>query len=194
MTNIYRRFRALFLTAILTSWVKIHRNCTVNGLLVCSAKFPCLELAGRVTLGRTSFEGVLTAINLGARKGASLTIGNWVLINQGVSVVALDSIHIGDHTLISDNVTIYDSMHHCIVPGEDTLTAPVVIGRNCFIGNGAIVMPGVSIGDNVVVGARSVVTKDIPANSIVAGAPAKVLRTYETPEGWFRYPEKLAGH
>ena len=85
-------------------------------------------------------------------------------------------------------------MYHPTLPGEETFTAPVVIGRNCLIGNGAMIMPGVTIGDNVVVGARAVVNKDIPANSIVAGAPAKVLRTYETPEGWFRYPEKLAGH
>ena len=192
MTNLYRRCRALFLTALLTTWVKIHRNCTVNGLLVCSAKFPRLELAGRVTLGRLSFEGVLTAINLGARKGATLTMGNWVGINQGASIVALNSITIGDHTLISDYVTIYDSMYHPTLPGEEAFTAPVVIGRNCLIGNGAMIMPGVTIGDNVVVGARAVVNKDIPANSIVAGAPAKVLRTYETPDGWFRYPEKLA--
>jgi maltose O-acetyltransferase len=192
MITLYRRLRSLALTALLTGWMKVHRNCTVNGILAVRAKFPYLELGGTITIGRTSLEGVLTGINLGARKGATLTMGNWIGLNQGASIVATNSITIGDHTLISDYVTIYDTMFHPTLPGEEIFTAPVVIGRNCLIGNGAMIMPGVTIGDNAVVGARTVVSRDVPANSIVAGAPAKVLRTYEPPEGWFRYPEKLS--
>jgi len=55
--------------------------------------------------------------------------------------------------------------------------APIVIGRNVWIGSNAIVLPGVTVGDNAVIAAASVVTKDVPADTVVAGSPARVLRT-----------------
>jgi acetyltransferase-like isoleucine patch superfamily enzyme len=63
-------------------------------------------------------------------------------------------------------------------PDADVM-APITIGSNVFLGAGVVVMPGVTIGDNVVVGTRSIVTRDIPANSVAAGSPAKVMRTLD---------------
>jgi acetyltransferase-like isoleucine patch superfamily enzyme len=79
-------------------------------------------------------------------------------------------IHIGDNTLISGNVVL---LCHDFCRG---IMSDVYIGKKCFIGHGAIILPGIKIGDEVIVGAGSVVTKNVPSNCIVAGNPARVIR------------------
>lgn len=79
-------------------------------------------------------------------------------------------IHIGSHSYITNNVTILTHDHSRSAWNLDTL-----IGSRCFIGNHAIIMPGITIGDEVVIGAGSVVTKDIPSNCIAAGNPARII-------------------
>lgn len=98
---------------------------------------------------------------------------NLVLVDDG-------RIDIGDHTMFGPNVTIVTT-GHTIRPdirayGTPQFTVPVSIGRNVWIGAGAIVMPGVTIGDNTVVGAGSLVTKDIPSDVVAYGHPCKVIR------------------
>ena len=85
-------------------------------------------------------------------------------------------IHIGRNTLIASRVSIM-SHDHCKRVNNQPLLADVYIGENCFIAIGATIMPGVTIGDQVIVGAGSVVTKDVPSNTIVAGNPAKIIKT-----------------
>lgn len=96
-------------------------------------------------------------------------------------------ITIGDNTLVGPDVKIYTAMHplsarerlYTDESGKTavrTKTAPVVIGHNVWIGGGAIILPGVSIGDNSVVGAGSVVVKSIPANAVACGTPAQLKR------------------
>ncbi|OFY38963.1 MAG: hypothetical protein A2X18_05435 [Bacteroidetes bacterium GWF2_40_14] len=85
-------------------------------------------------------------------------------------------IHIKANTLVASNVTIM-SHDHCKRVNNQPLLADVYIGRNCFIAVGAIIMPGVIIGDEVIVGAGSVVTKNVPSNTIVAGNPARIIKT-----------------
>jgi acetyltransferase-like isoleucine patch superfamily enzyme len=84
-------------------------------------------------------------------------------------------IHIGRNTLVASHVKIL-SHEHCKRVGECPYFTDTHIGDNCFIGIGAIILPGVRIGDQVIVGAGAVVTKDVPANVIVAGNPARIIR------------------
>jgi len=85
-------------------------------------------------------------------------------------------IHIGKHTLIASQSTILCHDHSKRVNGQPML-ADVRIGERCFIAVGAIILPGITIGNEVIVGAGAVVTKDVPSNCIVAGNPATIIRT-----------------
>ena len=85
-------------------------------------------------------------------------------------------IHVNKNTLIASRVTIM-SHDHCKRVDGQPLLADVYIGKNCFVAVGAIILPGVSIGDESIIAAGSVVTKNVPSNSIVAGNPAKIIRS-----------------
>jgi len=87
-------------------------------------------------------------------------------------------IHIGRNTLVASRATILSHEHVKRDPQDPRMPfmADTYIGNNCFIGINAIILPGVRIGDQVIVGAGTVVTKDVPSNTIVAGNPAKVVR------------------
>lgn len=84
-------------------------------------------------------------------------------------------IHIKENCLIASGVTIL-SHDHCKRINNQPLLADIYIGKNCFIAVGATLMPGITIGDEVIVGAGAVVTKDVPSNVIVAGNPARIIR------------------
>jgi len=88
-----------------------------------------------------------------------------------------NGIHIGANTLIAGGAVILSHDHCKRVGDNQPYLVDTYIGNNCFIAVNAIVLPGVKIGDEVIVGAGAVVTKDIPSNSVVAGNPAKILRT-----------------
>lgn len=114
---------------------------------------------------------------------AEIIIGDHNAFNNGVSVVANQRIRIGNQCQIGDLVAIYDSDFHEISPASRNhsagLTAPVCIGNNVWLGSRVMVLKGVSIGDNSVVGAMSLVTRSLPANVIAAGVPAKIIRKIE---------------
>lgn len=111
--------------------------------------------------------------------GHHVHFGKGVYANFNLTLVDDTHIYVGDYTMFGPNVTIATGGH----PINPQLrqqgyqyNAPVHIGKNCWIGAGAVIVPGVTIGDNVVVGAGSVVTKDLPNNVIAVGNPCKVLR------------------
>ena len=115
---------------------------------------------------------------------AQLTIGNRVFVGyQNVFSVA-KRITIGDDTMLAGNVRIFDNISHPISPGrrlrKESFTldeaSPVEIGRNVWIGDSVTIMRGVTIGDNSIIAAGSIVTKSIPANCLAAGNPAVVKR------------------
>ncbi|WP_288130258.1 acyltransferase [Microbulbifer sp.] len=116
---------------------------------------------------------------MGHRGGkATIDIGDYVLISPGVRISAGQSISIGNACMIAANVYISDSDWHGLYNRTRPFrcTAPISIGDNVWIGDSAIVCKGVNIGDNAVVGAGSVVTRDVPANAVVAGNPARVIK------------------
>lgn len=109
--------------------------------------------------------------------GQGITVGKDVFINSCCNFQDQGGITIGAGSQIGHKVTLA-TLNHGIAP-EDRGTlypAPIAIGKNVWIGAAATIVPGVTIGDNSIVGAGSVVTKDVPANTIVAGVPAKIIR------------------
>lgn len=110
--------------------------------------------------------------------GQNITVGKNVFINSGCHFQDQGGIVIGDGSQIGHQVTLA-TLNHGIAP-EDRQTlypAPIAIGSNVWIGAGATVVPGITIGNNSIVGAGSVVTKDIPENTIVAGVPARAIKS-----------------
>ena len=111
--------------------------------------------------------------------GHHVHFGKNVYANYNLTLVDDTHIYVGDYTMFGPNVTIATA-GHLIDPSlrERGLqyNMPVRIGRNCWLGAGVIVMPGVTIGDNTVIGAGSVVTKDIPSGVVAVGNPCRVMR------------------
>lgn len=113
--------------------------------------------------------------------GRNLTIGRNVFINSGCKFQDQGGILIDDGALIGHNVVLATLNHH-LNPRRraDMIPARIHIGKNVWIGANATVLAGVTIGDGAVVGAGAVVTRDVPANSVVGGIPAKILKTIVT--------------
>ena len=109
--------------------------------------------------------------------GKHLSLGKHVFVNMGCRFQDTGGITIGDGTLIGHGTTL-STLNHAVDPAHraDMLPAPIVIGRSVWLGAAVTVVPGVTIGDDAVVGAGSVVTRDVPANTIVAGVPARQIR------------------
>jgi acetyltransferase-like isoleucine patch superfamily enzyme len=126
-----------------------------------------------------------------------IRIGDDVFINSGSVIFALREVVIEDAVAISNEVYICDSDSHGL-EGRDPVDAPVRIGRGSWIGARAMILPGITVGSRVMVAAGSVVTRDIPDDSLVAGNPARVLKKLEYPDGclrawhdiWCRCPRK----
>ena len=112
--------------------------------------------------------------------GHHVHLGRQVYANFGLTLVDDTHIYIGDYTMLGPNVVIATAGHPILpeLRGERALqyNLPVRIGKNCWLGAGVIVMPGVTIGENSVIGAGSVVTRDIPPNVVAVGSPCRVLR------------------
>ncbi len=128
-----------------------------------------------------------------------IEIGECVLMSPGSRISASDEIVIGDGTMFANGAYVTDSDWHTIYDRteRDPTPTPVHIGRNVWLGDHATVLKGVSIGDNSVVAARAVVTRDVPANVVVAGNPARVVKELDSERGfvtrmdYFANPEEL---
>ncbi len=111
--------------------------------------------------------------------GKHIHFGNSVYANFNLTCVDDTHIYVGDCTMFAPNVILATAGHPILPELREKayqFNMPIHIGRNCWLGAGVIVMPGVTIGDNTVIGAGSVVTKDIPANVVAVGNPCRVLR------------------
>ena len=111
--------------------------------------------------------------------GHHVHFGNRIYANFNLTLVDDTHIYVGDGTMFAPNVTVATAGHPINPELRDKAyqyNMPVHIGKNCWLGAGVIVLPGVTIGDNVVIGAGSVVTKDIPSNVVAVGNPCRVMR------------------
>lgn len=111
--------------------------------------------------------------------GRHVHFGSSIYANFNLTLVDDTHIYVGDNTMFGPNVVVATAGHPLLPELREQgfqYNAPVHIGRNCWIGAGAILLPGVTVGDNAVIGAGSIVTKDVPASVLAVGNPCRVLR------------------
>lgn len=157
------------------------------------AKF--LEVTGGkyIHFGNTFKAGALFRIEAidyyaGTKYTPCIEIGDNADFGQSCHIGCIDKIRIGKNCLLGSKVLIIDHDHgdtnnfSNIPPGERKLYSkgPILIGDNVWIGDGAVILSNVNIGDNAVIGANSVVCKNVPPNTVVAGAPAKVIKRFDS--------------
>lgn len=125
--------------------------------------------------------------------GKNVHIGNHFYANFNLVIVDDIDVYIGEHVMIAPNVTITPTGHpvdpDLRKPGTQ-FSIPVRIGNNVWIGSNAVILPGVTIGDNSVIGAGSVVTNDIPENVVAVGNPCRVLREINERDKEFYYKNR----
>lgn len=134
-----------------------------------------------ISLGKCCRLGMETEL-MTVGKG-HIHLGDDTRLNRGCTIVSYSEVFIGDFTIIGEYASIRDA-NHGMKFGEPMryqkhTTLPIRIGRDVWIGRGCCILPGVTIGEGPVIGANSVVSKDIPAYSIAAGVPAKIIRQRE---------------
>jgi len=139
---------------------------------------------GRVELGRWSWLGHGTKIR--CHEGV-VSIGAKSVLGQECTISAYQHISIGRECVIADRVMMIDFDHGVVdverpVRLQGIYKRDVRVGNNVWIGYGACILRGVHVGDNAVIGTNAVVTRDVPANAVVAGVPAKVIRKREEPK------------
>lgn len=136
---------------------------------------------GRILVAeRVHFVATTVPTELVAFTGGELTLGPRTFVNYGCSFAATERVSIGADCLFGPYVNITDNDFHDLTDRtRQPEPQPVTIGDSVWIGTRALILPGVTIGDGAVIGAGSVVTKDVPPNGVVAGNPARLLRTLE---------------
>ncbi|QJD87438.1 DapH/DapD/GlmU-related protein [Cohnella herbarum] len=117
---------------------------------------------------------------------AELWIGDNVFFNYGLDIGCTKSIRIGSNTIIGPMVNIMDSNYHPVDADDPCASKEVIISENVWIGRGAVILAGVTIGPNSVIASGSIVTRDIPANVLAGGTPAKAIREINVPNDWIR--------
>lgn len=125
--------------------------------------------------------------------GKHVHFGKNVYANFNLTLVDDTHIYIGDYTMIGPNVTIATAGHPIMPELREKAyqyNIPVHIGKNCWIGAGAVILPGITVGDNSVIGAGSVVTKDIPSGVVAVGNPCRVLREINDHDREFYFKDK----
>ncbi len=187
------------------SWIQLIRfcyfeplfrsQCTHVGDGLRMEQLPYIQGQGRIFLGvGVRFSGK-PSFSFGPSAGAGgqpeIHIGDHTFIGHACGFNIGKSIRIGRHCLFSTGVHCYDLDGHPLdaglrragCPTPPDAIAPIIIGDDVWVGNGALILKGVQIGDRAIIGARSVVTKDVPADTIVAGNPARVVAVPPVSQG-----------
>jgi acetyltransferase-like isoleucine patch superfamily enzyme len=134
--------------------------------------FPSVENHGRIEVENCAF---FPGVRLECWDGGTIRIGNGTYLNRNTELVAALNISIGRDCKIARDVIIMDTDQHSL-PNGDLASSPVIIEDRVWIGARAIVLKGVTVGHDAVIGAGSVVTRDIPPYAVAAGVPARILR------------------
>lgn len=114
--------------------------------------------------------------------GRHVHFGKNIYANFNLTLVDDTHIYVGDHTMFGPNVTVASAGHPILPELREKAyqyNAPVHIGKNCWIGAGVVIVPGITVGDNVVIGAGSIVTKNLPDNVVAVGNPCRILRSVD---------------
>lgn len=125
--------------------------------------------------------------------GKHVHFGKNVYANFNLTCVDDTHIYVGDYTMIGPNVTLATAGHPILPELREKgyqFNMPIHIGKNCWLGAGVVVLPGITIGDNTVVGAGSIVTKDLPPNVVAVGNPCKVLREINEHDREFYFKDR----
>lgn len=139
---------------------------------------PTIEnLGGRIEIGNCA---LFTGVRLEVWKDAVISIGNGTYLNRNTEIVAGQSVRIGRDCMIARDVLIMDTDQHAL-PGQPLQVAPVVLEDRVWIGARAIILKGVCIGHDSIVGAGSVVTRSVPPHTVVAGPSARPIRQIQPP-------------
>jgi acetyltransferase-like isoleucine patch superfamily enzyme len=163
-----------------------YRCHSVGRRLQIEGRIPDIEGNGKVSIGDNVRIGPHCSWFVGHKvsEEATLTIGNNVSVGYRGLISVVKSVSIGDRTMLAGNISIFDNPSHPMSPRrrfyhepfELDESEPVEIGRNCWIGGNAYILRGVTIGDNSIVAAGSIVSKSVPPNTLAGGIPAKVIR------------------
>jgi acetyltransferase-like isoleucine patch superfamily enzyme len=152
------------------------RKAEVSGVVLCRYK-PDLEISGKCTIGDgTRLWSKIAKVRIAVFKGGEISVGRNTFIN-GARIASKSKIVIGDGVHIGPEVLIMDTDFHDVNDlNSEGGASPVIIGNHVWIATRAIILKGVTIGDGAVIAAGAVVTKDVPAGTIVAGVPARVIK------------------
>jgi acetyltransferase-like isoleucine patch superfamily enzyme len=145
------------------------------------------HIQGKAVFGeRLMIFAGLAKANISVARDAVLTIGDGAFINGGVSIEAWHDVRIGNNVLMAPYSSVIDDDCHELEPGSPLYKGPTIIGDDVWLGRNAIVLPGVTVASGSVIGANSVVARDIPPKVLAAGSPARVIRDLKVPDGWSR--------
>jgi galactoside O-acetyltransferase len=161
---------------ILNGTVRIGKGCRLERMV---------EISGNVEIGDNSVVGGFSYLS--TMPAGRIAIGRDVLVNAHSVIGAMEYVGIGDHCIFAAYLHITDATHGMDEPEElikhaNPTSAPVIIGQNVWLGSGVMVMMGTKIGDGAVVGAKSLVNKDIPPMSVAYGIPARAIRDRSQPK------------
>jgi acetyltransferase-like isoleucine patch superfamily enzyme len=177
----FRTLRHNMERAALAMNARFHlRSAVLLGHRITLRGWPHVVNDGTMVFGeRVRLVSTVATLELVTLEGGRLEIGNNVFINFGASIVASSLVRIGNDCLIGTHVMVMDTDFHRVEDKSwDTTGRPIIIEDRVWLGNRSMVLKGVHIGHDSVVAAGSIVTRDVPPRTLVAGSPARVIREF----------------